>query len=114
MRLTPHGPGALPRQPTCAVRCAVSNHEETYNSIPRDAAKPPPLHVIASAAKQSILSLRGKMDCFASLAMTAESVACRAVPSPLHVIASAAKQSILSLRGKMDCLATAPWRPGPN
>jgi hypothetical protein len=29
------------------------------------------LHVIASAAKQSILSLRGKMDCFASLAMTA-------------------------------------------
>src|SRR5467141_1250211 len=29
------------------------------------------LDVIASAAKQSILSLRGKMDCFASLAMTA-------------------------------------------
>jgi len=28
-------------------------------------------HVIASAAKQSILSLRGKMDCFAALAMTA-------------------------------------------
>jgi len=28
------------------------------------------LYVIASAAKQSILSLRGKMDCFASLAMT--------------------------------------------
>jgi hypothetical protein len=28
------------------------------------------LHVIASAAKQSILSLRGEMDCFASLAMT--------------------------------------------
>jgi hypothetical protein len=27
-------------------------------------------HVIASAAKQSILSLRGKMDCFATLAMT--------------------------------------------
>jgi len=27
--------------------------------------------VIASAAKQSILSLRGEMDCFASLAMTA-------------------------------------------
>src|SRR6266576_5826697 len=26
--------------------------------------------VIASAAKQSILSLRGQMDCFASLAMT--------------------------------------------
>jgi hypothetical protein len=28
-------------------------------------------HVIASGAKQSILSLRGAMDCFASLAMTA-------------------------------------------
>ena len=28
------------------------------------------LHVIASEAKQSILSLRGGMDCFASLAMT--------------------------------------------
>jgi hypothetical protein len=26
--------------------------------------------VIASEAKQSILSLRGEMDCFASLAMT--------------------------------------------
>ena len=31
-----------------------------------------PSPVIASAAKQSILSLRGKMDCFASLAMTGE------------------------------------------
>jgi hypothetical protein len=29
------------------------------------------LNVIASAAKQSILSLRGAMDCFAALAMTA-------------------------------------------
>jgi hypothetical protein len=28
--------------------------------------------VIASEAKQSILSLRGPMDCFAALAMTAE------------------------------------------
>jgi hypothetical protein len=28
------------------------------------------LHVIASAAKQSILSFRGQMDCFAALAMT--------------------------------------------
>jgi hypothetical protein len=27
-------------------------------------------HVIASAAKQSILSLRREMDCFAALAMT--------------------------------------------
>jgi len=30
-----------------------------------------PNNVIASEAKQSILSLRGEMDCFASLAMTA-------------------------------------------
>jgi hypothetical protein len=30
------------------------------------------LDVIASEAKQSILPLRGEMDCFASLAMTAE------------------------------------------
>jgi hypothetical protein len=30
----------------------------------------PYLNVIASAAKQSILSLRGQMDCFAALAMT--------------------------------------------
>jgi len=28
-------------------------------------------HVIASGAKQSIRSSRGKMDCFAALAMTA-------------------------------------------
>ena len=33
------------------------------------ASKPRPLHVIASAAKQSILSLCGPMDCFAALAM---------------------------------------------
>jgi len=32
------------------------------------------LVVIASAAKQSILSLRGKMDCFAALAMTTRGV----------------------------------------
>jgi len=38
------------------------------------------LHVIASAAKQSILSLRGKMDCFASLAMTAGAMDCFAEP----------------------------------
>src|SRR5712691_6003230 len=31
-------------------------------------------HVIASAAKQSILSLRGAMDCFAPLAMTARAM----------------------------------------
>jgi hypothetical protein len=32
------------------------------------------LDVIASEAKQSILSLRGEMDCFASLAMTAQQI----------------------------------------
>jgi hypothetical protein len=36
--------------------------------------------VIASAAKQSILSLRGAMDCFASLAMTARAMDCFAEP----------------------------------
>jgi len=36
--------------------------------------------VIASAAKQSILPLRGKMDCFASLAMTAGAMDCFAEP----------------------------------
>ncbi len=36
--------------------------------------------VIASAAKQSILPLRGKMDCFASLAMTARAMDCFAEP----------------------------------
>ena len=81
-------------------------------------------HVIASGAKQSILSLRGEMDCFAALAMTAWAMDCfvepgigRAFARPasrreaanacleLHVIASAAKQSILSYRGAMDCFA---------
>ena len=38
------------------------------------------LHVIASAAKQSILSLRGKMDCFAALAMTAGAMDCFTAP----------------------------------
>jgi hypothetical protein len=83
MLVTPHGQAALSRQRTCAVRCAVSNHEETYNCI----HETPLLAVIASAAKQSILSLRGKMDCFASLAMTARA---------------------------MDCVAAAPVRPGPD
>jgi hypothetical protein len=41
----------------------------------------------SAATKQSILSLRGKMDCFASLAMTARA---------------------------MDCVAAAPVHPGPN
>jgi len=34
------------------------------------------LVVIASEAKQSILSLCGKMDCFAALAMTAGAMDC--------------------------------------
>ena len=38
------------------------------------------LVVFASAAKQSILSLRGKMDCFAALAMTARAMDCFAGP----------------------------------
>src|SRR6266702_3065397 len=101
MRLTPHGHAALLH--------VIASPLHVIASV---------LHVIASAAKQSILSYRGKMDCFAPLAMTTDSVACRAVPSPphviasllhviasalhviasvLHVIASAAKQSILSL-----------------
>jgi len=37
-------------------------------------------YVIASAAKQSILSLRGEMDCFAALAMTARAMDCFAEP----------------------------------
>jgi len=36
--------------------------------------------VIASEAKQSILSLRGKMDCFAALAMTVGAMDCFAEP----------------------------------
>ncbi len=35
------------------------------------------INVIASAAKQSTLSFRCKMDCFASLAMTAETIIAR-------------------------------------
>ena len=38
------------------------------------------LHVIASAAKQSILSYRGKIDCFAALAMTTRKMDCFAEP----------------------------------
>jgi hypothetical protein len=36
------------------------------------------LVVIASEAKQSILSLRGEMDCFAALAMTGGAMDCLA------------------------------------
>jgi hypothetical protein len=42
------------------------------------------LHVIASGAKQSILSLRGKMDCFAALAMTTRAIASRSLSSGAH------------------------------
>ena len=45
------------------------------------------LHVIASAAKQSILSLRGKMDCFAALAMTVGAMDCFAEPVIGHAFA---------------------------
>jgi hypothetical protein len=38
------------------------------------------LDVIASEAKQSILSLRGEMDCFAALAMTVGAMDCFAEP----------------------------------
>src|SRR5260370_5763162 len=41
MQLIPHGEEALSRQRTCAVRRAVSNHEEMYGSVLRDAAKMP-------------------------------------------------------------------------
>jgi hypothetical protein len=63
------------------------------------------LDVIASEAKQSILSYCGAMDCFAALAMTGEG--CFMPPLTLLVIArsGATKQSILSLRGLMDCFA---------
>ena len=44
----------------------------------KDASRRGAPAVIASAAKQSILSLRGKMDCFASLAMTAGALDCGA------------------------------------
>jgi hypothetical protein len=38
-------------------------------------------NVIASAAKQSILSLHGDMDCFAALAMTAQLAGSSPIPS---------------------------------
>jgi len=40
--------------------------------------------VIASEAKQSIFSLRGAMDCFASLAMTAGTLESRSLSSGAH------------------------------
>src|SRR3981189_591605 len=47
------------------------------------------LDVIASEAKQSILSLRGEMDCFASLAMTTRAMDCFAAlaMTVLHLMA---------------------------
>jgi hypothetical protein len=64
MRLTPHGHAALPHVIASALHVIAST-----------------LHVIASAAKQSILSYRGKMDCFASLAMTTRAMDCFAEPA---------------------------------
>jgi hypothetical protein len=48
-----------------------------------------PIHVIASAAKQSILPLRRAMDCFAPLAMTAKHTSAsprRNAPEPLKIL----------------------------
>src|SRR6267143_518596 len=73
----------------------------------------------SAATKQSILSFRGGMDCFAALAMTGEGMAQRlmevfppeiqpvaAGPSRAVIASSeATKQSILSCRGEMDCFA---------
>ena len=42
------------------------------------------LHVIASTAKQSILSYCGKMDCFAALAMTTRAMDCFVARAPLR------------------------------
>src|SRR5712691_11793602 len=51
-------------------------HQRLGRIAPRDRECASGLAVIASAAKQSILSLRGAMDCFASLAMTARALDC--------------------------------------
>src|SRR3979490_3342696 len=53
--------------------------------------------------KQSILSLRGEMDCFASLAMTVSKNPSACI-RPVIARSEATKQSILPLCGKMDCL----------
>jgi len=60
--------------------------------------------VIASAAKQSILSLRGQMDCFASLAMT-ERVA-RECADPL-----ARNDVIMRSRPSSPANGSAEWPP---
>jgi hypothetical protein len=48
------------------MQTSGASHREIANCIRNYS------NVIASAAKQSTLSLRGGMDCFASLAMTAQ------------------------------------------
>src|ERR1700704_2134766 len=95
-----------------------------------------------SAAKQSILSLRGAMDCFASLAMTAGAIQVHTRPRVqrasgvphalwaedssndsgasrgeaanvcLGIFANEANQSILSWRGVMDCFASLAMTAG--
>src|SRR6266705_1308825 len=59
-----HSPGASRR----GIERAFSRHCEPTG---RANARP-----MTGSAKQSILSLRGKMDCFASLAMTARAMDC--------------------------------------
>jgi len=56
------------RQPHCKPTGRPSTGRA--NARPMTGSAPPRGAVIASAAKQSILSLRGEMDCFAALAMT--------------------------------------------
>jgi len=63
----PHGEEALSRQRTCAVRCAVSNHEDE-RVILRDAAKAPLLRMRGAcpgccAARSGALLIRGPL-CF--------------------------------------------------
>src|SRR6266850_6209199 len=63
--------------------------------------------VIASAAKQSILPLRGEMDCFASLAMTPKHTF---TPSPRN-----APEALMNLPPKEGVgNAGCPWHPRPR
>src|SRR6185436_649939 len=63
-----------------------------------------PLHVIASAAKQSILSSCGGMDCFAALAMTADTVShSRGAMRPRF----AETLRPLEIRGRRECRVRA-------
>src|SRR4030081_2268822 len=107
--------GNAEQHSTCRAqyRVSVSQALERIRQVRRHS--PEVGAVCGKAARTDLCGRRSEMSvptAIAALAMTTESVACRAVPSPLHVIASvlhviasAAKQSILSLRGEMDCLA---------